>query len=393
MDKDTFTSRFRQAAEMAHRFAQTMISEPLPDALSFRVRLNQSYDGHPPRPGEVRFPEDSSWEKASSLHRVDLATAVAQLWRDGRVPEWINVMVTSETGTETVFEVVCCGRFTGDDEHLYHEREGMPPFHALGPWLPPRRHEGTFSIHTRAECWDATDLRALAAAADSVWSLDLCTAEFDGQLLSALPELPNLEIFEHRRCRLGTGALSTFARFPRLKRLTLHLADAEGFSAAGGALTTVTDLTIANLPPRPWGCESLATQAPAVESLTLVGTDTVWLGGVISERVRQLTIGGGSLAGSVRLPRELDSLSISVDGDGDLPLHRLLDGVERLGSLSLRGTPVDDDTVVDLVRRHTPDDIDLVGTAVSAQTMSQLRATYPDMEVLPRSLGAATLPA
>ncbi|WP_301176402.1 hypothetical protein [Actinomadura geliboluensis] len=33
--------------------------EQLPEPLVFRVRLNQSYDGHAPRPGELRFPEHS----------------------------------------------------------------------------------------------------------------------------------------------------------------------------------------------------------------------------------------------------------------------------------------------------------------------------------------------
>ena len=108
-----------------------MIAEDLPERLVFRVRLNQSYDGHAPRPGEVRFPADSAPDRAVALHRCDAATVVAELWRDGRVPEWINVTVVDETGAETVVEVVCCGRFTDDDARLYHAWEGAPPFHVL----------------------------------------------------------------------------------------------------------------------------------------------------------------------------------------------------------------------------------------------------------------------
>ncbi|XXY54867.1 hypothetical protein WME91_27425 [Sorangium sp. So ce269] len=42
-----------------------------------------------------------------------------------------------------LLEVRVCGRFTAKAELLYHEREGWPPFHVLGPVLPPRWDEST----------------------------------------------------------------------------------------------------------------------------------------------------------------------------------------------------------------------------------------------------------
>ena len=54
------------------------------------------------------------------------------------MPEWVNVAVASETGTATVVELTCCGRFTAHDDRLYHRDEGYPPFHVLGPGRPGR---------------------------------------------------------------------------------------------------------------------------------------------------------------------------------------------------------------------------------------------------------------
>jgi hypothetical protein len=158
-----FAARFTASAQAAWAFGRELIAEELPAVLMFRVPLNQSYDGHPPQPGEVRFPQDSGQHRAAALNKCDAQTVVAELWRDGRVPEWINLSVVGETGAETVIEVVCCGRFTDDDTRLYHAGEGAPPFHVLGPALPPRRDGARFSIHLRAECWDRSDALHLSA--------------------------------------------------------------------------------------------------------------------------------------------------------------------------------------------------------------------------------------
>ena len=139
--------------------------------LLFRVRLIQSYDGRAPHPGEVRFP------------------------------------------AATFVEIVCCGRFTDDDDRLYHGTGGAPPLSRARPRAPPV-HDGTlFSIHLWAERWDLSDADHLAGVGDTVWSFTLATDEFENYALSALPDLPNVEIFEHQACDLGANALAAFIVF------------------------------------------------------------------------------------------------------------------------------------------------------------------------------------
>ncbi|WP_433243532.1 hypothetical protein [Actinomadura nitritigenes] len=385
MDREVFAERFDASTRAAWRFAQSLVSEELPEPLVFRVRLNQSYDGHPPKPGELRFPEDGSRRRAAELKRCDADTVVAELWRDGHVPEWVNIAVVGETGAATVVEAVCCGRFTSDDSRLYHSEEGAPPFHVLGPVLPPR-HDGTpFSIHRHFECWDTSDLGHLAAVADKVWSLSLATGEFDDDLLSALPDLPYVEIFEHQACAIGAEAMSAFLRFPRLRVLRLHLGEASPFHAGAGRgrLGALTDLTVSGLPPRPWGQDALADVAPGLASVHLSAKDALWLDGAFPSSLNRMSLSAANVAGSARLPAKLDSLSLNLTAAADEDLMALLDGVTQVRSLSLRGTPVGD-AIVPVIERYGLDRLDLVDTEVTPATLSGFRADHPGISVLPR---------
>lgn len=62
---------------------------------------------------------------------------VALLWRGGLVPEWVDIIPWEATSNGLVFQLLCCGRFAEGAPHLYHVKEGYPPFHAPGVWIPP----------------------------------------------------------------------------------------------------------------------------------------------------------------------------------------------------------------------------------------------------------------
>jgi hypothetical protein len=386
VERQVFAARFAASAEAAWAFTQLMVTEDLPMPLLFRVRLNQSYDRRAPLPGEVRFPEDSARGRALALNRCDARTAVGELWRDGRVPEWVNVAVVDETGTATIIEIVCCGRFTDDDDRLYHNAEGAPPFHVLGPALP-HDHDGTpFSIHHRAECWDRSDANHLAGVADEVWSLTLTTDEFDNGALSALPDLPNVEILEHHACALGANALTAFRRFPKLRILRLRLTNPGSFradaDAATGHLTALTDLAIDNLPPQPWGHETLAAVAPALTRMRLATEETLWLG-AFSPAVRNVALVAPRIAGPIRLPATLDSLTLHLSEGSAEDVAAILDGVTHVGSLGLQGTPVGDEALP-LLEGRGLQHVDLVDTGLSVAGLAAFRAEHPEIGVLPR---------
>jgi hypothetical protein len=359
VDRELFAARLAKSAGAARTFARTMIAEDLPEPLVFRVR-------------------------GTTLHKCDAETAVAALWRAGHIPEWINVSVVDETGTATVIELLPCGRSTDNDALLYHVREGSPPFHVLGPALPPE-HDGTpFSIHLRAECWDNSDLSHLASSAAEIWSFDLHTEAFDDQELAALPEMPRMEIFEHHACTLLGRGLSAFARFPRLRILRLHLTEGVHTAGAGARLDSLADLTLTDLPPASWGLRALAETAPSVASLSLHAAGTLWLDGPFSPSVQNLYLTAAKTVGHPRLPTGLEHLTIRLTHGTDQEVTALLNGVTHLGSLTLRGTPVTD-AVIPALQRYSLGHLDLVDTLITAEALARFRAEHPAVSLLPRS--------
>lgn len=134
IDPTAFTHRFRQAVDASVAFAATMVRQPLPASWRFLIEPNASYDGNPFVDAEQVFPEES----LPAGHRLGPWTfeeAVAWLWRDGNVPEWVDVLVHETSPEHTYVCLLCCGRFTGDEERLYY-RNGLPPFGIKSPVLP-----------------------------------------------------------------------------------------------------------------------------------------------------------------------------------------------------------------------------------------------------------------
>jgi hypothetical protein len=129
--------RLRTAAQRAVEFARQHVQQLLPDNVAFLVYPNQSYDGNPRVGDELVFPDESLPE--GQYHGPWSAEEVLSfLWRDGKVPEWINTAVQAEDGKRSLIELRCCGRFTTQEELLYHRYPGgVPPFSIKSPTLPP----------------------------------------------------------------------------------------------------------------------------------------------------------------------------------------------------------------------------------------------------------------
>lgn len=230
MERELFASRLREAAVAARDFARKYIEEPLPDPTLFRLRLNNSYDGNPRVGDEHVFPEDSALERAEKLKLCTEELVIDELWRGGRVPEWIDVAVIGENGAATLLQLMCCGRFTADESLLYHLREGRSPFHVTGPALPVRYTDGQkFSIYDRAECWSLDDVGHLRSHAHKVWALELVGRCFDDQAVANLPDLSRMEILELKASSITTSVLSQLSRFPKLRILRIRLARNQSF--------------------------------------------------------------------------------------------------------------------------------------------------------------------
>ncbi len=118
-------------------FGRQFVRQRLPDAVKFVVYPNQSYDGRPRVGDEVVFPDESlpdgqyhgPWSTEEDL---------GFCWRDGKVPEWINIAVEAEDRNHSIVALKCCGRFTAQEDLLYYRLPGeLPPFGIKGPTIPP----------------------------------------------------------------------------------------------------------------------------------------------------------------------------------------------------------------------------------------------------------------
>jgi hypothetical protein len=136
MDKEIFQERLLSAADLAVKFARNYVWNELPEKRVFLVHPNQSFDGNPLNGDEVTYPSDTQADDQPIIFATAEAV-VDYLWRDDKVPEWIDISVGGEDGNHTHLQLLCCGRFTATEELLYHRSGDIPPFSIKSPVLPP----------------------------------------------------------------------------------------------------------------------------------------------------------------------------------------------------------------------------------------------------------------
>lgn len=149
MDKEIFRDHFMRATRISYELAKEMVSNHLPESFRYSVHLNSSFDGNPLEPGEQVFPDDLA-QHGKCVGPLLEEQVIELLWRDGLVPEWIDISVQRTDGKETYFELLCCGRFTKQAEHLYYSKT-VCPFGCKSPNLPPGWETGDrpFDLHWR----------------------------------------------------------------------------------------------------------------------------------------------------------------------------------------------------------------------------------------------------
>lgn len=135
MDRNEFSENLRKATLSSHERALSLVGNTLKPPFRYRVCLNQSYDENLLAEGET-IPEKIRAKGVDPIENLQFDEVVELLWLDRMVPEWVDVLPWKASDEGMIFWLTCCGRFT-DGRHLYHLKEGYPPFHAPGVWLPP----------------------------------------------------------------------------------------------------------------------------------------------------------------------------------------------------------------------------------------------------------------
>ena len=111
-----------------------MVTDDLPAEYRFVVSLNQSCDNTLSE-GEFVYPDDPL-RVGNLTDSLTLDQVVDLLWRDDRIPEWIDMSACRTTPNFTLFSLICCGRFTDRSDLLYYSDAAHCPFGIKSPNLP-----------------------------------------------------------------------------------------------------------------------------------------------------------------------------------------------------------------------------------------------------------------
>jgi hypothetical protein len=132
VDRDEFARRLQLATTQTLDFSRQFVWNNLPEHCRYVVVLGGARPQETLREGETVYPED-----LGPVGPLDVAGVVALLWREGKVPEWIDIKPHSADEVSTILELLCCARFTDQDRLLYFFGQlDTSPFQVRGPNLP-----------------------------------------------------------------------------------------------------------------------------------------------------------------------------------------------------------------------------------------------------------------
>lgn len=387
MDRSVFKKHFIEAAAAARDFARRFIEEPLPDAMRFRVHLNSSYDGTA-SPDFKLFPEDSSDERAFATKDLDTEGVIDILWREGCVPQWVDVQVVGEDARHTVLDVTACGRFIENEQRLYYAHTGIAPFSPKGPYLPLRYVEGDrFSIYYQPSCWSLEDLDRVERNAAKVWSLQLHGPAFRDTALSNRSTFPKLEILELYAVSLTGAGLSALTRFPRLRHFRARFGGVDELSLANlPVIESLETVSMTFLPSRLSHAATLVKAGPNLRELTLGSrVRTMSTESVAFDKLERLTLEFPRVPSWVRMPKSLRSLSLHAKETTDAEVTSALSACpDDLEDVGLRGTPVSDAILDELARHPAFKYLDAVDTRITMTALERLASRIPGFKCFPR---------
>ena len=389
MDQETFRQRFVAAYQQATEFGQTFVVETLPDRVLFNLQLNSSYDVNASPEFEL-FPDDSNLRTTIQTKGIGEEAVVEILYRNGMVPQWVDLQVAGKTKDATIVSIRSCGRFTDDESWLYHQGEGRPPFHVTGPTLPVDYESGElFSIFTRSECWTLSELEYLTQVNAKPWSLTLCGPEFSDDLSNELLDLDTVEILELEATSIAGKLLKSIAFMPKLRVLRIAGANAEQRKFDLTYLpvnhSSLTSFSFRGIPSSVLG-SCLRKSFPKMTELILAGSQRVqWSEPPVLTGLERLSVSFPDFATWIGSIEGTESVSLAFDSCSNEQVFDVLStGQATLKYVTLRGTPVDEEVFKVLNDMPRLKHIDVVDTKVSREALQKFIGKRPELTCWPK---------
>jgi hypothetical protein len=137
MTKAEFLILLNGASYISYKFAKNYVKDKLVPEFKFDVLLNQSSDDPSLKQYDM-YPEDDG----KLIESISDKEVVELLFRNGKVPVWIDVAVLNAEKNHTVLRLLCAGRYSENKEEYYYNSGGTGPFGIKGPNLPIGYIEG-----------------------------------------------------------------------------------------------------------------------------------------------------------------------------------------------------------------------------------------------------------
>lgn len=119
MEKEEFLFLILGASYAAYKFDNEQRRKNLIANFKYNVHLFCNYDTD-----LTTYPEDEGVVHygISDLEVMNL------LWRDNKLPVWIDIYVIDSNEDFTTFELICAGRFSDKKTDYYYHQRGSGPF-------------------------------------------------------------------------------------------------------------------------------------------------------------------------------------------------------------------------------------------------------------------------
>lgn len=387
MKRELFVERFADAARLAREFARRFLIEELPERIVFDLHLNASYDVNASSEFSM-FPEDSGSETALRTKRVDENAVLRWLFRNEMVPQWVNLQVAGIISDATIISIDACGRFIADEQYLYHQGEGRPPFHVLGPTLPVGHEDGVkFSIFKRSVCWSIEDLEFLAQNDAKIWSLEINGPDFTDRLPKNLLLFDTVEILELKGTKISGKLLEVISEMSRLRIVRINQADVVEFDmfSLPPDSKSVTEFSFRGTPGKIKGGAQIRVAFPNLTQLCFAGShDIDWDQPPDLQGIERLKFSFPEHASWMRDIAGTQSVSLNFDSCDENAIFALLrTGNTSLKSVNLRGTPIGNEIFNVIGAMPELEHFDVVDTKVTNEALSEFTSKRPEISCWP----------
>lgn len=138
MTKPEFNILLLGVSYVSFKFAQEFLLNDLKPTFRYDLELNASND----TPEETQFetyPEDNG-KKHYNLTDKEVVNV---LYRNDKIPVWIDIAVYKSNEETTTFKLNSAGRYSDDKNEFYYAQRGSGPFGIKSPNLPFNYKKGS----------------------------------------------------------------------------------------------------------------------------------------------------------------------------------------------------------------------------------------------------------